>query len=375
MNSLKAEIESHLISLFFFTFIFLVAIFISYNTVKENPYADIDKLLKKSGLSLQNELDRAVIKDVLKNYFGNEKAKNLTEKIEKYRSEILTNGNFKSVGNKLNLTSFKSILSKWINFLFLFGISAFLLFYFSESFALVKLKLLKLGKSNFALLLLKEINAVKDNPSGYKKTHLNEVLKLIFFILVKIFAYLILFSPVYIVAYVFKFNYENISTLAYLILTLFTNGMLILSVNKFFLLLQGELNKGYVLTDKIKGVKTGFTKDDGISFARIFSFHKNFGIHILKSVYLNAHRQFIYDFKEISRFLITGIVIVELSLNIQNGFFYEMLQHLMRNEVDILLTIILLVFISVKVSDILITYFFYRENLKYENRNAKNYNA
>ncbi len=375
MNSLKAEIESHLISLFFFTFIFLVAIFISHNTVKENPYADIDKLLKKSGLSLQNELDRAVIKDVLKSYFGKEKAKNLTEKIEKYRSEILTNGNFKSVGNKLNLTSFKSILSKWINFLFLFGISAFLLFYFSESFALVKLKLLKLGKSNFALLLLKEINAVKDNPSGYKKTHLNEVLKLIFFILVKIFAYLILFSPVYIVAYVFKFNYENISTLAYLILTLFTNGMLILSVNKFFLLLQGELNKGYVLTDKIKGVKTGFTKDDGISFARIFSFHKNFGIHILKSVYLNAHRQFIYDFKEISRFLITGIVIVELSLNIQNGFFYEMLQHLMRNEVDILLTIILLVFISVKVSDILITYFFYRENLKYENRNAKNYNA
>ncbi len=375
MNSLKAEIESHLISLFFFTFIFLVAIFISHNTVKENPYADIDKLLKKSGLSLQNELDRAVIKDVLKNYFGKEKAKNLTEKIEKYRSEILTNGNFKSVGNKLNLTSFKSILSKWINFLFLFGISAFLLFYFSESFALVKLKLLKLGKSNFALLLLKEINAVKDNPSGYKKTHLNEVLKLIFFILVKIFAYLILFSPVYIVAYVFKFNYENISTLAYLILTLFTNGMLILSVNKFFLLLQGELNKGYVLTDKIKGVKTGFTKDNGISFARIFSFHKNFGIHILKSVYLNAHRQFIYDFKEISRFLITGIVIVELSLNIQNGFFYEMLQHLMRNEVDILLTIILLVFISVKVSDILITYFFYRENLKYENRNAKNYNA
>ncbi len=364
----KNEIRRHFVNLAIFLAIFFALIYAVKTNKSEPVYASIEKLFAETGLSPTDELDRAVFRDVVSNFYEKSKAEKILSDFDAYLTEVATKREYKTGNDVRNLDfafAFQLTL-KGLKFFGYFAVIGFLLFYLSESFGLLKLKLKALRKDKIHQELVLRLKTLKNRAAPRKKER-KQILGLTLALLVKTAAYFVLFSPVYLVAYVFKFNYENVTFIAYVFLAAFTNGTLAASVNKFYRLLESEKSKGYVETAKIKGLKAGFGKNDGVTLARIFAPQKYFGEHILKIIYENAHRQFIASFKEIARFLITGMIIIELSLNMQNGIFYEMLQSLMNREFDVALFIFALVFTVIKLSETATEFVYCKINRRYEN--------
>jgi hypothetical protein len=82
---------------------------------------------------------------------------------------------------------------------------------------------------------------------------------------------------------------------------------------------------------------------------------------------MNARYQYISTVKEQAAFLVTGLIIIEMALNIQGYFSYELLKQLLYKNYDIVIVIILGIFYVVKGTEILIDYFKNREMMKFEN--------
>jgi hypothetical protein len=354
----KKEIREHFIGLAFFTALFAALIFFVSGSENENKFSEIKSLLTAAELNPENELDAATLLDAIKNYYKNSpKADALIAEYFAYKEFLLTARENKSGADvrSLDFSLALSLLGKAALFAFYFALIGFLLFYLSESFALLKFKRKNCGAGK------QQKKAEKENAQ------IMNLLKKAGEIILAAAGYFILFSPVYLIGYLFKFNYENVTFFSYVILSVFTNGVLITSANKFYRLLESESVKGYVETAKIKGVNYDCSADGKITATRIFSPFKFFGEHILTQIYKSAHLQYLSAFKEIARFQITGMIIVELALNLQNGIFYELLKALKGKETAVAIFILMLVFFVVKASDIVTDYLFLKENAKYEN--------
>jgi ABC-type dipeptide/oligopeptide/nickel transport system permease component len=83
---------------------------------------------------------------------------------------------------------------------------------------------------------------------------------------------------------------------------------------------------------------------------------------------MNARFQFLVTLKEHASFLITGLVIIEMALNIQGHLGYELLQNILYKQYDVVLSIILGIFLVVKVTEITVDAWFHHQSRKYENR-------
>ncbi len=368
MISIPKKKDYGKISLPLFTLFFLVLIFTAKNDSVNPDFKAIGDLIESSGLNIENELDRAVLRDALNNYGATSDSLS-AGLLESYINFVLTEKSQKEGGERKSVTFgiLRDLFVKAAEFLFRFLIIGLLLFYLSESFALLKFKYVRQNKNEVIAEFRELVSDFRKRKTALRYFPLRRTSVLAAKGIVKFFGYLLLFSPVYLVGYALKFNYENLSFFVYVFLAVFTNGMLISSVNKFSLLLESEHEKGYVETAVIKGVNSDYSKKGGISVAKIFLPVKFFGEHILAQIYKNAHKQFIADFKKIGHFLITAMIIVELALNYGDGLFYEMLKSLMKKEYDIFFAAMLLIFWLVKFWDFTIDFLVERENGKYEN--------
>ena len=95
---------------------------------------------------------------------------------------------------------------------------------------------------------------------------------------------------------------------------------------------------------------------------------KTFRSHILNHIYMNARFQYLPAVKEQASFLITGLIIAEMALNIQGHLGYEMMQRILDREYDVVLVIAFGIFLLVKITDIVVDWKGARESSKYENR-------
>ena len=84
-------------------------------------------------------------------------------------------------------------------------------------------------------------------------------------------------------------------------------------------------------------------------------------------IYANARYQYIPTMKQHASFLITGLIIIEMALNIQGHLCYELLQDILYRYYDIAIVIIFGVFLVVKATEMLVDYWFYYESQNYEN--------
>ncbi len=364
------KINYSLAGLFLFSLLFFVLIFAAKNFRGKDEFREIKLLLREAKLDIGNEEDRAVFQDAIENFYGKSpKSDSLLALFENYKNSVLTDRASKTGSDvrTLNLSLALELLGKAALFFLRFAFIGFLLFYLSESFALMKFKLIRQKKNNVTTNLRELIDDYRRRNLRPSRFPFGKSVAFVLLAAAKFFGYLVLFSPVYLVGYAFKFDYENLSFAVYVALAVFTNGVLILSVNKFLLLLENEYYKGYVETAFAKKTDADFSSNGKITPARIFSPVKFFGEHVLTPVYKNARLQFILTFKEIGRFLITSLIITELTLNYQNGLFYDMLQSLMKKELDVFLFVLMLVFWTVKLFDIFIERIFEKENSKYEN--------
>ena len=153
------------------------------------------------------------------------------------------------------------------------------------------------------------------------------------------------------------------------LLGIVSNGLLIMYTNKFYAFLVAESRKGYVETAIVKNLKNSYQThtSDGISNNEIFRLVKRFDGHVFGHIFKNARFQYLSTIKEQASFLITGLIIIEMALNIHGHLNYEMLRQILYKNYDIVIVIVLGIFYTVKLTEIMTDYIKHKESLKYEN--------
>jgi hypothetical protein len=180
---------------------------------------------------------------------------------------------------------------------------------------------------------------------------------------------LLLFCPAYVVAYAFRTRLETDNTLFAFLLAMFSNGLLVNYANRFHALLVTESRKGYVETARVKGLAHSyrFDRKDGLSVLSLLRPSALASHHVLGHIYLNARFQFMTTLKEHAAYLVTGLVVIELALNIKGDLCYALLQHMLYREYDIVAFILLLIFFMVKLTEALVDFRHAAEARKYDN--------
>lgn len=183
-------------------------------------------------------------------------------------------------------------------------------------------------------------------------------------------SYVVLFSPAYVIAYSIRTEFNTDTVFFMALLAVISNGLLITYSNKFYSFLIAESRKGYVETAVAKGLFNAYSPHaaDGISLRAMLRPVKRFNGHVLDHIFRNARFQYLPTVKEQASFLITGLIIIEMALNIHGHLSYEMMRQLLYKNYDIVLAIVLLIFFTVKVTEIAVDALVHREKNNYENR-------
>jgi hypothetical protein len=182
-------------------------------------------------------------------------------------------------------------------------------------------------------------------------------------------AYAALFSPAYVIAYALKTTVDTGSIVFMILLAVVSNGLLITYANRFTTFLMHESRRGYVETAMVKGLQpihAGGRRHIGLS--DILQPVKRFRGHVFQHVYMNARYQYIPTVKEQASFMITGLIIIEMALNIQGRLGYELLQNVLYRDYQVVAFIVLAIFAVVKVTEIVVDLWHQRETHRFDNR-------
>jgi hypothetical protein len=372
---MQQKIAEHIGSLAFVAIVFAVLLVF----LKEREAADrqarleaVAPYLKIPGIDFGNPRDRALFNETLNLFRPASPGANdtLISAIESYRQSQFTDPNLKTGAGEQGFTW--HVLGKlglmYLQFVLVFGIVLAFTFYGAQSLGIYRFVRMKQRRGSYLeefLHLVSGRNARGKVPSRIREAS---------FVLLKAFlkgiAYAILFSPAYVIGYSFKASFETDSLLFMILLGVVSNGLLVNYANKFYTLLAAENRKGYVETALVKNLSGEFfwNAPGGIAYRSILSFRRHFPGHVLQHIYLNARHQYFPTLKEQASFLITGLIIIEMALNIQGHLCYELLQNILYRQYDVVLTILFGIFLLVKVTDILVDVRHHREGLRYENR-------
>lgn len=180
----------------------------------------------------------------------------------------------------------------------------------------------------------------------------------------------VLFSPAYVIAYAIKTQLNTDTSVFMALLAVVSNGLLVVYANKFYAFLEAESRKGYVETAVVKNLNRSYDPhaSDGIPLRWIFRVRKRFPGHVFDHIYRNASIQYLPTLKEQASFLISGLIIIEMALNIHGHLSYEMLRQLLYKNYDIVIASILLIFYTVKATEIFADTISHRIALQYDNK-------
>lgn len=180
---------------------------------------------------------------------------------------------------------------------------------------------------------------------------------------------LVLFSPAYVVAYSLRTRLDTENVFFLILLAVVTNGVLVHYASRLYALLLTESRKGYVETAIVKGVHAKYSWNhlEGLPRAVMFTPAQASKGHVFHEIYRNARLQFIPSMKEHVTFMVTGLVIIEMALNIKGYLCYSLLQHMLFREYDIAIAIVFLIFVAVKAIEACIDVWHAFELRKYGN--------
>ena len=141
-------------------------------------------------------------------------------------------------------------------------------------------------------------------------------------------------------------------------------------MQKFYTFLTAESRKGYVQTAIVKNLNKDydFRSKTGIPLSSIFRIRKSFPGHIFGHIYQNVRYQYLNTLKEQASFLITGLIIIEMALNIQGHLCYELMQNILYRNLGIVLLILFGIFLIVKFTEMVIDYLLFIQDRKIGNQ-------
>jgi hypothetical protein len=179
----------------------------------------------------------------------------------------------------------------------------------------------------------------------------------------------ILFCPAYVIAYSLRTELNTDTVFFMIVLCVISNGLLMVYSNKFFAFLTAESRKGYVETALAKNLKSSYSQrtPDGVSYRALIAPIKRFNGHVFDAIFRNARGQYLSTIKEQASFLISGMIITEMALNLHGYLSYELLRQMLYGNAAIVIVMILGIYYLVKATEIFTDFLVYREERKYEN--------
>jgi len=347
---MKPRILEHGLSLALVTLLMVVALVVirsTRGTEREDKKSAFRNFLSIPGAELTDPFQKTLLKETLNIYYPGQEAKNdsTLKALFLYRQ-----GEFEKMTEQsqaetdLSFGRFLQIAGMYFKFLIVYLLVMAFTYYGVQTLAVWRFV------------------SLRRDETGNRFTR-------VFLAAGKLFACLILFSPSYVIAYSIRTEF-NTDTLPFMVLLgVVSNGLLITYANKFYHFLVTESRKGYVETAIVKNLANGYSADavDGISRAAVLRLRKRFDGHVFGHIFRNAHLQYLTAVKEQAAFLVTGLVIIEMALNIHGCYNYEMLRQMLYRNYDIALIFFLGIFYTVKATELLADIIHHREMAKYEN--------
>lgn len=362
---MKKKFIEHISGILFVTLL-LFGILSLYNTSRlreqEQQNSSIRQFIDIPISNINDPFQRALLKDVMNVFYPDQTDKNdriIGELLRTKENELNNRLQKSHLQDHLSISKLQDILWMLVKFLFTYIIVMLLTWYGVQTIAVWRFI------SKKQALERKLQPAFKKEKSSFGKkasSVLNPIIKSII--------YFILFSPAYVIAYSIRTEFNTDSLFFMIILGVISNGLLIMYSNKFYAFLISESRKGYLDTALVKNLNSSYLYNSttGIPSGSIFKFRKSFKGHVFQHIFQNAHFQYLSTIKEQACFLITGLIIIEMALNIHGYLNYEMLRQMLYKNYDVVIVIILFIFYTVKITEMLTDFLVYRESLKYENR-------
>jgi hypothetical protein len=345
-----------------------VSVFMRRNEAASMPHADprIERYLAIDSVDLATPLDRALFRDALGVFHpsGVRDIDSLMHVIEDTRLARFTDPSRKTGGGRAMLTweSGMAIVPMYTVFLLVFFTVLMFTYFAARALAVWKFIAWKQGRASYLRRFLASVES-RGLAGAISRADLlvRAVLKGI--------ASLLLFAPAYVIAYSFRTSLDTESVLFLIPLAVISNGILVNYANHLYVLLVAESRKGYVETAVVKGLACSYAWDvpGGLRRTALLFPVRGARGHVFRDIYRNARLQFIPSMKEHAAFVVTGIVIIEMALNIKGHLCYALLQHMLFREFDIAIAIVFAIFFTVKLTEAFVDLWHSIETRKYDN--------
>ncbi len=346
----------------------VVSAFVHRSEEASAPRTDprIDRYLAIDSVDLSRPLDRALFRDALGAIRppGVVNVDSLMRAIEDARLARFTDPARKTGGGRAVLTweTGTAMLPMYLVFLLAYLTVMVLTYFAARALAVWKFIAWKQGRTSY---LRRYIAAIETAGPGGGVFRAALLLKSA----LKGIASLLLFAPAYVIAYSFRTSLDTESIFFLIPLAVISNGVLVNFANHLYALLVTESRKGYIQTAIVKGVSSSYAWDGPGAIRRTALLFPVLGArnHVFRDIYRNARLQFIPSLKEHAAFVVTGIVIIEMALNIKGHLCYALLQHLLFREFDLAIAIIFAIFFTVKLTEAFADLWLLLESGKYDN--------
>jgi hypothetical protein len=336
------------------------------NSTMLRPDAGVARYLAMRDVDWSRPLHRELFHDSyrLLHSATEEAVDSVLRSIEETRIRDLTDPARKLGGERKTLTwdAAATLVPMYVVFIFVFLSVLGLTYLAARAMAIRKFILGKQGRASY---LRRYVAAIRSG--GVRSAAVR--LGLLGGAVLQALASLVLFSPAYVVAYSLRTRLDTENVFFLILLAVVTNGVLVHYANRLYALLVTESRKGYVETAIVKGVRAGYMWDhrEGLPRTVMLSPAQAAEGHVFHEIYRNARLQFIPSMKEHVTFVVTGLVIIEMALNIKGYLCYTLLQHMLFREYDIAIAIVFLIFVAVKVIEACIDGWHAFELRKYSN--------
>jgi len=371
---MRQKYSEHFVSILFVTLLLVVFILNleeSNKTLQDEKLESLKPFLEQSFIDLNDPFKKSLLHETLNLYTNNSPSEidSIVGELSKYQADMFSSRD--SFNKKhLDWQEIKRLAGMYLKFILAYLIVIIFTYYAVQTLGVIRFIRFKQGRESYLAELIQHlskfnIKKMRELKFGfYRKT-----VSLFSKVLAKGISTLILFSPAYVIAYSFRTRFDTDSFIFLVILGVISNGLLITYTQKFFTFLVTEQRKGYVETAVVKNLNNSYSmnKKSGFSWIEVFAWKKRFYNHVFGHIFSNARFQYIESIKEQASFLITGLIIVEMALNIHGHLCYELLQSLLYRNYSITLVILLGLFYVVKTTEIYVDYLKHRNILKYEN--------
>ncbi|MFC2087968.1 hypothetical protein ACFLSX_00070 [Calditrichota bacterium] len=368
---MRKKLSVHILSILFVFLVFSFSYFLLFEQETSDSIQqkqNIKEMLFIDFIDFDNALHKALLTETV-NVFYPQDSDSLLNAIELYYDNR-ENQNTVSYSKNTPITweTFSALFFMYLKFVFVFILVLGVTYYGVQTLGTMRFVLKKQNKPSLYIRAYNEIKNISPSKSIKEKIKAYfQSASLIAKALFKTVAYLLLFAPAYVIAYSIKTKFDTDSILFMILLGVISNGLLITYVQKFYTFLVSESRKGYVETAIVKNLENDYSFNT-IKLSSIFNIKKKFPGHVFNHIYMNARHQYLGTLKEQAAFLISGLIIIEMALNIHNHLSYELLQNLLYENYIVVLCLLFAIYLTVKITEIIVDYRIHIETIKYSNK-------